>query len=108
MKLKSVQAEPCGANGDKLGQMGPSGTKQDQIGPNGAKWGQTGSNRAKWGKWGKIGPNGAKQGQTGSIGADCMHEYFYERKKLCLATQALSKWPSYGDFLIFWNIIGPL
>ena len=60
LKLKSVQAEPCGANGAKLGQMGQSGTKQDQIGPNGAKWGQTRSNRAKQGKLGQIGQQGAK------------------------------------------------
>ena len=50
--------------------MGPSGVKQDQMVPNGAKQGQTG-------------PNGV----NGLI--FCMHTYFYEIKKLCLATQAL-------------------
>ena len=68
--------------------MGINGTKQDQNGINGAKLGQTGSNRAKRGERGQIGPHGAKQGQTRLI--FCMHKYFYERKKSCLATQALT------------------
>ena len=58
MKLKSSQAEPGGANGDKMGQMGPNGTTRDKIGPNGAKRGQTGLNRANGAKWGQIEPTG--------------------------------------------------
>ena len=50
LKLKSGQAEPGRANGDKLGQMGPNWTNLNQMGPN----------RANWGKGGQIGPHGTK------------------------------------------------
>ena len=45
LKIKSGQAEPGGANGDKLGQMGQNGTKLDQTGPSGAKRGKTELNK---------------------------------------------------------------
>ena len=72
--------------------------------PNGAKKGQTGSNGAKKGQKGLTEPNGAKRAngaKRGHMGLIfCMHAYFYEIKKSCLATQALRKnWPSYGDFV---------
>ena len=84
----------------KSGQAGLSGAKRGQTGPNGAKWcqmvqnrvkrGQTGPKRAygaKRGPKGQMGPNEAKWGHMGLI--FCMHTYFYEIKKSCLATQAL-------------------
>ena len=77
--------------------MGPSRVKQDQMVPNGAKWCQTGSNGATRGQTGPKRAYGAKRGQTGPNKAKwghmglifCMHAYFYEIKKSCLATQAL-------------------
>ena len=79
--------EPRGA---KLGQMVPNGAKQGQTGPNGVKLGQKGPKSALRGQmWpkGPMGPNEAKWGHMGLI--FCMHAYFYEIKKSCLATQAL-------------------
>ena len=86
--------------------MGPSGAKQVQMVPNSAKWCKTGSNGAKKGQKGPTEPNGAqkgkwgqtrpkrvlrgKRGQMGSnVAVFCMHAYFYEIKRSCLATQAL-------------------
>ena len=80
--------------------MGPSGVKQDQMVPNGAKQGQTGPNGVKRGKklpksalWGQTwpkGPTGPNEANWGHMGLIfCMHTYFYEIKKSCLATQAL-------------------
>ena len=76
--------------------MGPSGAncaKSCQTESNGAKWGQTGLKRTKsvllgqtWPK-GPTGSNKVKWGHMGLI--FCMHAYFYEIKKSCLATQAL-------------------
>ena len=74
------------------------GSRRVQIGPhqpieaNGtkAKWGEMGSNGAKWGKRCKLVPNGAKRGQN----------------VLNLRSSDKNQ-PSYGDFVIFWNIIGP-
>ena len=76
--------------GAKRGQMVPNDAKQSQTGQNGVKRGKTRPKRALRGKtWpkGPNGPNEAKWGQMGLI--FCMHTYYYERKKLCLATQAL-------------------
>ena len=80
--------------------MGPSGAKQVQMVPNGAKWCKTGSNGVKRGKKGPKRAYGAKRGPKGQMGPNeakwghmglifCMHAYFYEIKKSCLATQAL-------------------
>ena len=80
--------------------MGPSGAKQVQMVPNGAKWCKTGSNGVKRGQKGPKRAYGAKSGQKGQTGPNeakwghmglifCMHAYFYEIKKSCLATQAL-------------------
>ena len=74
----------------KWGQMVPNDAKQSQTGPNGVKRAKTRTKRALRGKtWpkGPNGPNEAKWGQMGLI--FCMHAYFYEIKKSCLATQAL-------------------
>ena len=71
-------------------QMVPNGAKQGQTGPHGVKRGQKGPKRAygaKSGQKGQMGPNEAKWGHMGLI--FCMHAYFYEIKKSCLATQAL-------------------
>ena len=79
-----------GPIGAKRGQMVPNDAKQSQTGPNGVKRAKTRTKRALRGKtWpkGPNGPNEAKWGQMGLI--FCMHTYYYERKKLCLATQAL-------------------
>ena len=79
-----------GPNGAKRGQMVPNDAKQSQTGPNGVKRAKTRTKRALRGKtWpkGPNGPNEAKWGQMGLI--FCMHAYFYEIKKSCLATQAL-------------------
>ena len=80
--------------------MGPSGAKQVQMVPNGAKWCKTGSNGVKRGQKGPKRAYGAKRGPKGQMGPNeakwghmglifCMHAYFYEIKKSCLATQAL-------------------
>ena len=80
--------------------MGPSGAKQVQMVPNGAKWCKTGSNGVKRGQKGPKRAYGAKRGPKGQMGPNeakwghmglifCMHTYFYEIKKSCLATQAL-------------------
>ena len=74
----------------KRGQIVPNDAKQSHTGQNGVKRGKTRQKRALRGKtWpkGPNGPNEAKWGQMGLI--FCMHTYYYERKKLCLATQAL-------------------
>ena len=79
-----------GPSGAKQGQMVPNGAKQGQTGPHGVKRGQKGPKRAygaKSGQKGQTGPNEAKWGHMGLI--FCMHAYFYEIKKSCLATQAL-------------------
>ena len=78
----------------KWGQAGPNRAKWCQMVPNRVKRGQTGSNRAKNGQ---TVPYGAKRGQKGQRGQTrpngviwgCMHAYFYEIKKSCLAIQAL-------------------
>ena len=79
-----------GPIGAKRGQMVPNDAKQSQAGPNGVKRAKTRTKRALRGKtWpkGPNGPNEAKWGQMGLI--FCIHAYFYEIKKSCLATQAL-------------------
>ena len=79
-----------GPIGAKRGQMVPNDAKQSQTGPNGVKRAKTRTKRALRGKtWpkGPNGPNEAKWGQMGLI--FCMHAYFYEIKKSCLATQAV-------------------
>ena len=79
-----------GPIGAKRGQMVANDAKQSQTGPNGVKRAKTRTKRALRGKtWpkGPNGPNEAKWGQMGLI--FCMHAYFYEIKKSCLATQAL-------------------
>ena len=76
-----------GPIGAKRGQMVPNDAKQSQTGQNGVKRGKTRPKRALRGKTWPKGPNEAKWGQMGLI--FCMHTYYYERKKLCLATQAL-------------------
>ena len=79
-----------GPIGAKRGQMVPNDAKQSQTGPNGVKRAKTRTKRALRGKtWpkGPNGPNEAKWGQMGLI--FCMHAYFYEIKKSCLATQAI-------------------
>ena len=79
-----------GPSGVKQGQMVPNGAKQGQTGPHGVKRGQKGPKRAygaKSGQKGQTGPNEAKWGHMGLI--FCMHAYFYEIKKSCLATQAV-------------------
>ena len=79
-----------GPNRAKQDQMVPNGAKQGQTGPNGVKRGQKWPKSAVWGQtWpkGPTGPNEAKWGHMGLI--FCMHTYFYEIKKSCLATQAL-------------------
>ena len=70
--------------------MVPNDAKQSQTGQNGVKWGKTRPKRALQGKTlpkGLNRPNEAKWGQMGLI--FCMHAYFNEIKKSCLATQAL-------------------
>ena len=79
-----------GPSGAKQAQMVPNGAEQGQTGPHGVKRGQKGPKRdygAKSGQKGQMGPNEAKWGHMGLI--FCMHAYFYEIKKSCLATQAL-------------------
>ena len=79
-----------GPIGAKQSQMVPNDAKQSQTGPKGVNGVKTRPNRALWGiTWpkGPNGPNEAKWGQMGLI--FCMHAYFYEIKKSCLATQAL-------------------
>ena len=79
-----------GPIGAKRGQMVPNDAKQSQTGPNGVKRAKTRTKRALRGKtWpkGPNGPNEAKWGQMGLI--FCMHAYFYDIKKSCLATQAV-------------------
>ena len=79
-----------GPIGAKWGQMVPNDAKQSHTGPNGVKRAKTRTKRALRGKtWpkGPNGPNEAKWGQMGLI--FCMHAYFYEIKKSCLATQAI-------------------
>ena len=79
-----------GPIGAKRGQMVPNDAKQSQMVPIGVKQAKTRTKRALRGKtWpkGPNEPNEAKWGQMGLI--FCMHTYYYERKKLCLATQAL-------------------
>ena len=71
----------------KWGQVVPNRVKRGQTGSNRAKWNQKGPYRAKWGQKGQMGPNEAKWGHMRLI--FCMHAYFYEIKKSCLATQAL-------------------
>merc|ERR1711942_222525 len=74
----------------KWGQAGPNRSKWCQMVQNRVKRGQTGPKRAygaKRGPKGQMGPNEAKWGHMGLI--FCMHAYFYEIKKSCLATQAL-------------------
>ena len=74
----------------KQGQMVPNDAKQSQTGPNGVKRGKTRPKRTLRGQtWpkGPNGPNEAKWGQMGLI--FCVHAYFHETKKSCLATQAL-------------------
>ena len=77
--------------------MGPIGAKWCQMMRNRVKRVQTGSNGLKRGR---KGPYGAKLGQKGQTGQTkpngvkwgwffCMHAYFYEIKKSCLATQAV-------------------
>ena len=66
-----------GSSGAKQGQMVPNGANQGQTGPNGAKYGLTGPNVDKRAKWSQMGLS------------FCMHAYFYEVKKSCLATHAL-------------------
>ena len=81
---------PSKPNRAKWCQMMPNRVKQGHTGSNGAKKGQKGPKRAygaKRGPKGKMGPNEAKWGHMGLI--FCMHAYFYEIKKSCLATQAL-------------------
>ena len=81
---------PIGANQAKWCQMVPNGAKQSQTGPSGVKRGKTRPKRAfrsqMWPK-GPNRPNKAKWGQMGLI--FCVHAYFHEIKKSCLATQAL-------------------
>ena len=89
----------------KWGQSVPNGAKWCQMTPNRVKRGQTRPKRVLQGQtWpkGPNGPNEAKWGQMGLI--FCMHTYFYEIKKSCLATQALrqklAKLWQYCHFLV--------
>ena len=97
LKLKSGQAEPGRADWAKWDQTGPNRTKLDQMGPNG-------SNRAKWGPRGQKGHTGLKRAIRGQMGLIfCMHKYFYVRKP----RPSDKNWPSYGDIVIFLDIVGP-
>ena len=93
----------------KRGQMVPNDAKQSQTGPNGVKRGKTRPKRALRGQTWPKGPNGPNEVKWGQMGLFfCMHAYFYEIKKSCLATQALRlNWPSYGKIVIFLDVIGP-
>ena len=82
-RAKWGQSVPSGPNGAKWCQTKSNGAKQGQTGPNEVKMGLTGQNLAKRAN----GPNEAKWGQMGLI--FCVHTYFHEIKKSCLATQAL-------------------
>ena len=81
---------PIGAN---RGQTGLDSAKWCQTESNGAKPGQTGQNKAKKGLMGlnmAKRTKRAKRGQMGQMGLIfCMHAYFHEIEKSCLATQAL-------------------
>ena len=80
----------AGPNRAKWCQMVPNGAKRGQTGPQGVKRGQKGPKRAygaERGQKGQTGLNEAKWGHMGLI--FCMHAYFHEIKKSCLATQAL-------------------
>ena len=86
-KLKNGQA---GLSGAKRGLMVPHDAKQSQMGPNGVKLGKTRPKRALWGKTRPKGPNGPKEVKWGQMWRIfCMHAYFNEIKKSCLATQTL-------------------
>ena len=92
--------------------MGQSGAKQGQMVANRVKRGQTGSNGAKKGQkvpYGPIVAKRAKQGQMGHMGLIfCMHAYFYEIKKSCLATQALrQKLTELWQYCYFVGYYGP-
>ena len=65
------------------GKAGPNRAKRVQTGPKSNKKCLTGPNMVK----SANGPNNAKWGHMGLI--FCKHPYFYEIKKLCLASQAL-------------------
>ena len=96
LKYLEIKSEEW-PNRAKWGQSGPNGAKWCQMMPNRVKRVQTGSNGLKRGR---KGPYGAKLGQKGQTGQTkpngvkwgwffCMHAYFYEIKKSCLATQAI-------------------
>ena len=81
----------------------PNGAKQGQAGSNGAKKGQKKASRGQTWSKGPTGPNVAKWAHIGLI---FLHARIFLKSHVLQPRLSDKNWPSYGDIVIFWNIIG--